>query len=123
MQPLTGALVAQGEMLGGHALRGLGAARRPFDQQPYLGRGTHVQEPGPEPRLPGAQDRRDRERGREPVGGAPADRGQHVGGPGAGTSPMGAGGSEPRICWHSAMLSLLASGGARPIPSTLAASR
>ena len=41
----------------------------------------------------------------------------------AGTSPMGAGGSEPRNCWHSAMLSLPPSGGARLIPSTLAASR
>ena len=41
----------------------------------------------------------------------------------AGISPIGAGDSEPRTCWHSAMLSLLASCGARRVPSTSAASR
>src|SRR5215471_4258455 len=91
-QPLPGTLVAECEVFGGDSLRGLGRARRSFDQQPYLRPTTPGQEPASKPCLPGAEDVRDRELGLELVRGQPAHRGQDIGGPGGGDQADGCGG-------------------------------
>src|SRR5437773_2969982 len=86
-QSLPPALVAEREMLGSKTLGGLGVARRPLGQQPYLGSGTDAQEPRPESRLPGAEDSRDRQRTWQPVRTGPANQRQHIGGPAGGDEP------------------------------------
>ena len=61
MEALPGALVAEGEVLGGYALGVLKAAGRPLDQEADLGE-ADPQEPGAEPVFPGAHDSGDRPR-------------------------------------------------------------
>ncbi len=115
---LACALVAEYKVLGSQLLGGIEVARWAFDEQPYLGSGTDLQEPGPEPCLPGAEHRGEPQRDPGLVRAGPSGQGQGIGGPRSGdqADPRGLLGRERRMQEAGAERGVLPGCQARELP-------